>query len=151
MRIKSNDIINEVASIFKEKEFTVTSSEGKEYKILIKDNLNDTAIAEMIDQLQIRAKWCTDNGVKFEIVQCMYGLMLRNFTDIQFQASKDIGKMYHTEIKTMNALIDLGLFSQILEKFNSNSVEKIKNTFTTYAQSMRVINNEIIQQNLKEE
>lgn len=138
-KIVSNDIINQAKQAFKPREVVVEAINGKEYKVKIQDNINDTKIAELMTDLLERSEWYKENNLTFNIVQVIYILMLKHFTDIDFRVTENKDEDYANEVNLCNALVDLGLFKAIMEHFTDESSKKIQDAFDVYAKNIKSV------------
>lgn len=148
--MKSTDIINLVNINFKKKEITITHKE-KNYTLTIEEHFRETSIIELIDELRQRSEYCLKNNIKFDIMQTIYLLMVKHFTDIKFSNFKSIEKQYSHELDVMKGLIDLGLFTQILQAFDPREVDRIGKLLEKYKENMKVIANTVLSQELERE
>ncbi len=137
--MKAIDIINESKQEFSKKKIIIIANTGKEYELLIQEKLNETTVAEIVADLIDRSNFCKQREMDFNIVQNIYLLLIKYFTDIKFSKSKSFEKEYSEDLQLINALIDLGLFEQIFKNFNEESLKKVVELFETYAKQMKSI------------
>jgi hypothetical protein len=143
-KMKANDIKNIAKKEFAYKKVVVTSNTNQEFTVQIQEKLNDTKISELVISLLERSDYCTKNNIEFNIIQNIYFMLIKYFTDIQFNTYDDLEKTYNHELTTLNALVDLDLFNQIIGYFNQESLIKVQEMFEKYSKQLEpLINNEI--------
>ncbi len=75
----------------------------------------------------------------------IYALLLKRFTDIKFNKSKDIVKQINHEVELVRSLVDLGLLEQILNSFDKDSINKLEEIFDKYPKQMGTVINNIVE------
>ena len=145
--MKAIDFIKDSKNEFTQKEIVVKGNNNKEYKVKINNKLKDTDVMSMVDDLVSRSEMCKKENIKFDTVMSMYALMIKYFTDIQFSTYPNLKRQFAHEIDMLKAMIDLGVFTEILSNFDNGEIKKIEDMFKKYATSFNVINhNEITKQ-----
>jgi guanylate kinase len=150
-KLKSNDIINLAKKEFPYKKIIVTSMGGQEFEVLIQEKLNETSIMELIIDLTERSNYCTKNNIEFNILLNTYFLLIKYFTDIEFSKYKSVKKQYEQELLTVNKLIDMEIFEQILNHFNPETMDKIQKSLEKYAKQMNIISNNKMKEMIENE
>jgi len=143
-KMKAIDVINSAKMEFSFKKVIAVANNGNEYEILVQEKLNDTKVSGLVTDLVERSEYCDKKGIEFNIIQNIYFLLIKYFTDIKFNKSKDFEKQYSQDLSFIDGLIDLGLFDQIISQFNQESLKSVQNMFEKYTNTLKpVINNEI--------
>lgn len=145
MSIKAIDIINKAKQKFAKREITVVSNEGEEIKILIQEKLDEVNLSRIIADLVMRSQEFSKIGLDFDIIMNIYALLIKYFTDIKFNKSKDIAKQVNHEIDTIEALINLGVYEQILNHFNEDCIKDLEKLFDKYPKQMGSVINDIVE------
>ena len=148
--MKANEIINLSNKSFTKKEVTVYCQDVA-YTVVIDNQFRETVIMELIDEFMKRSDYCAKHNLKFDIMQNMYILMIKHFTDIKFNTYKSTEKQYSHDLDVVKSLIDLGLFKQIIEAFDPKEVEKIGVVLERCKTNVKVIANRIMAQELEQE
>lgn len=142
-KMKSNDILNIARKEFAYKKLLLEIN-GQDYEILIQEKLNETSIASLVTDLIERYEYCSTNNIEFNTIQHIYFLLVKYFTDIKFNAYKELKKSYEHELNTISALIDLEVFDQILNQFDKDTLGRIQNMFEKYSNQLKsVVNDEV--------
>ena len=136
MSVKSINIINDAKQEYARTQVILKANNNKEYEVLIQENLNETTIATIVAELAEYSAKCKENGIDFNITLITYMLLIKHFTDIKFNTYTQFTKQLSHNLQLLNALIDLGLFEQILNKFNDDSKSKILEIFDKYSEQM---------------
>lgn len=144
--MKAIDFIKESNEVFKMEEIVVETNTGKECRVKVNRKFRDSEIANIIDELVLRSEMCKKENIKFNTVIALYVLMFKAFTDIKFSTYPNLKKQYAHEIDTVMAMVDLGVYEQIINELGKNKEEmaKIQDTFTKYGESFKAINNNVI-------
>lgn len=132
--IKANDLIKDINSEYKKKEIVLNAINGKSYKVTIEQKFKNTKIAKIISEMMIRVNYCKKTDTEFNEILCIFSQIIKEFTDIQFNTYKDIGKTYNNELCVIGALIDLGLLEQIITNFNQDEINKIYETINKHGE-----------------
>ena len=150
-KLKSNDILNIAKKEFAYKQIIVKVADGREFEIQVQEKLNDTTIMDLISDLVERSDYCTKNNIEFNEVLHTYVLLIKYFTDIKFNTYKSIEKQLSYDIQVINAIIDLGLFKQIISHFDKETMEKIQDSMEIYAKQLNQVSNNKLKEMLKNE
>lgn len=143
-KMKANDIVNSARKEYGLKKIIVTSIDGEEYEIEIQEKLNDSKVARLVTDLVERSDYCDKNNIEFNIINNIYFLLIKYFTNIKFTNSKDLKKQYSNELEFIDGLLDLNLFEQIVSYFDKDSLQRVQNMLEKYSKTLKpVINNEI--------
>lgn len=146
--MKSVDFIKDSKQMFVKEEVVVKGINDKEYKVMVSKKLKDTDIIAIVDDILVRSEMCRKESVKFDVVMSMYALMVKYFTDIQFNTYKDLKKQFMHELDMLNAVIDLGIFGELISHFDKDETKKIQDAFEKYSESFKAISNNVIAQEL---
>lgn len=130
--IKANSIIQDANKEYDKKEINVSATNGKDYKVVLDKKFKKTKMVKLITDMGVRANHCVANEIVFDYTLTTWALILKYFTDIQFNEYKDLTKTYMKECETVGALVDLGLLDQIINKFDNKEVEKLNTLFTEF-------------------
>ena len=144
-QIKAIDIINKSKQEFTKKSVTVKSNTGDEFEILIQEKMNETALSEIVAELVVRSEEFNKLGLEFDMILNIYALLLKQFTDIKFNKSKDIVRQINHEVELVRSLVDLGLLEQILNSFDKDSINKLEQLFDMYPKQMGTVINNIVE------
>lgn len=143
-KMKANDIVNSAKREYSSTKITVVSVDGEEYEVEIQEKLNDSKVSQLVYDLVNRSEFCDKNNIEFNIVNNIYFLLIKYFTNIKFVNSKDLKKQYSNELAFIDGLLDLDLFEQIVSHFDKDSLYRVQNMFEKYSKTLSpVINNEI--------
>ncbi len=148
-KMKANDIINIAKQEYSFKKILVTASTGQEFEVQIQEKLNDTKVSELVVSLIERGEYCDKNNIEFNVIQNIYLMLIKYFTDIKFNTYDTFEKTYSNEIAMMNALVDLGILTQITKQFNQESLTKIQNMFKEYENQLKPLVNDEVKNMLK--
>lgn len=146
--MKANQFLKDVNEEFGFKVVKLKSNNDKTYEIKVSNKFKETDIMKIVDGLLERSEMCKKENIKFNILLSLYGLLIRTFTDIEFSKYPNLKKEYLVEINVLESLIDLGVYEQLISSFDKNEIKKVEDIFSKYAKSMKLINNNIIAQNV---
>lgn len=149
--MKANQFVKDVNQEFGFKLVKLKSNNDKMYEIKVANKFKETDIMKIVDGLLERSEMCKKENIKFNILLSLYGLMIKTFTDIEFSKYPNLKKEYLVEINVLESLIDLGVYEQLISSFDKNEIKKIEEIFSKYAKSIKLINNNIIAQNILED
>lgn len=128
---------------FKKVEVKVMAND-QEFTVVVDKDLKETKIAKMFTELIKRSDYARKENIDLDISAQILILLIKNFTDIEFAEPKDIGEMMELEIRTLNALIDLGLFEQIIIHFDKDQMKKIEQMFEKHQKEMKKMADDMI-------
>lgn len=148
--MKSIELLNLSNQEFKKKEIILTHSSG-DYPVVIDQKFKETEIMKLVQDLVVRSQYCSKHDLEFNVVENIYLLIVKYFTDIKFSKFKSTEKQYNHEIDVLGALINLGLFKQLIEAFDPKEIEQISQIFEKYKESFKAINNTIVTELMKED
>lgn len=149
--MKANQFVKDVNQEFGFKLLKLKSNNDKMYEIKVANKFKETDIMKIVDGLLERSEMCKKENIKFNILLSLYGLMIKTFTDIEFSKYPNLKKEYLVEISVLESLIDLGVYEQLISSFDKNEIKKVEEIFSKYAKSIKLINNNIIAQNILED
>lgn len=149
--MKANQFVKDVNQEFGFKLVKLKSNNDKMYEIKVANKFKETDIMKIVDGLLERSEMCKKENIKFNILLSLYGLLIKTFTDIEFSKYPNLKKEYLVEISVLESLIDLGVYDQLISSFDKNEIKKIEEIFSKYAKSIKLINNNIIAQNILED
>lgn len=142
-QIKHSNIISLESKVFTKKTIYV-KVEDETFEVVINQKLKDTEIAEIVTELTKRSKLARDNRVEFNVMANIMILLVKKFTDIQFKKSTgNFMKDYEAEIKMLNALINLGILTQVVNEFDQEEINKISQGFIKHKEELKLIGNDI--------
>lgn len=147
-KMKANQFLKDVSEGFGVKEVELKGNNEKTYKIKVSNKFKETDIMKIIDNLLARSEMCKKEDIQFNLLMSLYALLIKTFTDIEFSKYPNIKKEYLTEIAVLESLIDLDVYRQLLSSFDINEIKKVEDMFDKYAKSMKLINNNIIGQEI---
>lgn len=148
IKMKANQFLKDVNEEFGFKVVKLKSNNDKTYEIKVANKFKETDIMKIVDGLLERSEMCKKENIKFNVLLSLYGLLIRTFTDIEFSKYPNLKKEYLVEINVLESLIDLGVYEQLISSFDKNEIKKVEDIFSKYAKSMKLINNNIIAQNV---
>lgn len=151
VKMKANQFVKDVNQEFGFKLVKLKSNNDKMYEIKVANKFKETDIMKIVDGLLERSEMCKKENIKFNILLSLYGLLIKTFTDIEFSKYPNLKKEYLVEISVLESLIDLGVYDQLISSFDKNEIKKIEEIFSKYAKSIKLINNNIIAQNILED
>lgn len=149
--MKANQFVKDVNQEFGFKLVKLKSNNDKMYEIKVTNKFKETDIMKIVDGLLERSEMCKKENIKFNILLSLYGLLIKTFTDIEFSKYPNLKKEYLVEISVLESLIDLGVYEQLISSFDKNEIKKVEEIFSKYAKSIKLINNNIIAQNILED
>lgn len=149
--MKANQFVKDVNQEFGFKLVKLKSNNDKMYEIKVANKFKETDIMKIVDGLLERSEMCKKENIKFNILLSLYGLLIKTFTDIEFSKYPNLKKEYSVEISVLESLIDLGVYEQLISSFDKNEIKKVEEIFSKYAKSIKLINNNIIAQNILED
>lgn len=149
--VKSLDFIKDSNKNYEKKDKVIIGNNGKEYRVKIASNIKDSVVMDIVDELLRRSEMCKKENVKLDMVMTIYSLLLKNLTDIEFSQYSSVKKQVSHELDMLKAMIDLQVLEPILNEFDMNEINKIKNAFLKYSETFKKINNNLISKSLKED
>jgi len=150
-KMKANDIKNLYKKEFSCKAINATAIDGTEFEVLIQEKLNETSIESLLSEYIDRSNYCAKNKLNFDEIYNIYYLVFKYFTDIEFNKYKSTKKQYEEDLTTIKNLKDLGLFEEILNHFDIESMNKIQKALTNYAKQLNIVSNNKMREILEEE
>ena len=142
-KLGQSNILSLEAKAFKRKEITVVAN-GQEFKVAIDTKFKDTEIANILTELIKRSEYAKKASLDFDVTAYILILLIKHFTDIDFQETSSMAKTMDIEVRTLNALINLGLLEQILDNFDKSEVEKLSNAFEKHEAGLKEIANNLM-------
>ena len=142
-KLGQSNILSLEAKAFKRKEITVVANE-QEFKVAIDTKFKDTEIANIFAELIERSEYAKKASLDFDVTAYILILLIKHFTDIEFQETNSMAKNMDVEVRTLNALINLGLLDQILNNFDKSEVEKLSNAFEKHEAGLKEIANNLM-------
>ena len=142
-KLGQSNILSLEAKAFKRKEITLTT-DGQEFKVAIDTKFKDTEIANILTELIKRSEYAKKASLDFDVTAYILILLIKHFTDIDFQETSSMAKTMDIEVRTLNALINLGLLEQILDNFDKSEVEKLSNAFEKHEAGLKEIANNLM-------
>lgn len=142
-KLGQSNILSLEAKAFKRKEITVVAN-GQEFKVAIDTKFKDTEIANIFAELIERSEYAKKASLDFDVTAYILILLIKHFTDIEFQETNSMAKNMDVEVRTLNALINLGLLEQILEHFDKAEVEKLNTAFEKHEAGLKEIANNLM-------
>lgn len=146
-KLGQSNILSLEAKAFKRKEVKVTAN-GQDFKVAIDTKFKDTEVAKVFAELVRRSDYAKKASLDFDITGFILILLIKHFTDIQFQDTNSLGVDMDVEIKTLNALINLGIFEQIIENFDKEEVEKLAEMFKRHEAGIKIMANNMVEKEL---
>ena len=116
-KLNQGNILSLEEKAFKKKEITVTIDD-KDFKVVIDKDFKETKITEMFTELVKRSDYARKNDVDFDVTAFLLVLIIKHFTDIEFVEKEELKDTMDYEIRTLNALINLGVFEEIMNNFD---------------------------------
>lgn len=147
-KLEQLSILSMEQEAYKRKEIKVKAN-GEEYSVCIDEKFKDTEIATILTELVKRSEHAKKESLNFDITGHLLILLIKHFTDIQFQETGSIGKDMDIEVRTLNALINLGIFEQIVERFDKAEVSRISEMIKKHQKGLKAIANNIMAMELK--
>jgi len=150
-RTNMNDIINIANEEFAMREIVCITNNGKEVKLRIQPKLNDTKVLELVANLVERSDYCVKNNLQFEELYNVYFLLIKYFTDIKFNTYKSVKKQLEYDLTAIKAIMDLGIFHQIMNYFDKDTMDRIQETLNKQNKAMKTIANNQLKQIIDDE
>lgn len=142
-KLGQSNILSLEAKTFKRKEITVTAN-GQEFKVAIDTKFKDTEVAKVLTELVKRSDYAKKASLDFDITAYILILLIKHFTDIEFQETNSMANDMDVEVRTLNALINLGIFEQIVEHFDKAEVDKLGDMFDKHEAGMKFMANNLM-------
>lgn len=142
-KLGQSNILSLEANAFKRKQVTVTAS-GEEFTVAIDEKFKDTEVAKVFAELVKRSDYAKKASLDFDITAFILILLIKHFTDIHFQETNSTAQNMDIEVRTLNALINLGLFEQIIEHFDKAEVEKLGEMFKKHEAGIKIMTNNMM-------
>lgn len=142
-KLNQLDLIAMEQQRFKPVELTVEAN-GEQYSITIQKKFKDTEIARIFTELVKRSDCAREQKLDFDILGTILILLIKHFTDIGFIKCETIEEEMESEIRALNALIDLGLFEQIVSEFDQAEIDRLSEMFEKHKDSVKRISDNFI-------
>lgn len=142
-KLGQSNILSMEANAFKRKQITVTAN-GEEFEVTIDTKFKDTEIANIFAELIQRSEYAKKASLDFDVTAYILILLIKHFTNIEFQETKSMANNMEIEVRTLNALINLGLLEQILDNFDKSEVEKLSKAFEKHEAGFKQIANNLM-------
>lgn len=150
-KLNTSNILSIAKQEFSFRKIIVTTPDKQEFEVQIQEKLNDTTIMNLISDLVERSNYCTKNNIEFNEVLHTYILLIRYFTDIKFNTYKSTEKNLSQDILIINGLIDLGIFDQIMNHFDIDTMNKIQEALNKQSKAMQIVANNQLKQIIDDE
>jgi len=150
-KLNANNILSISKQEFSYRQIIVVTPDKQEFEVQIQEKLNDTTVMNLISDLVERSNYCTENKIEFNEILNTYFLLIKYFTNINFNTYKSIKKQYSHELAVISALIDLSIFEQIISHFDKETMEKISVSMNKYSKQLNMISNNKIREILEDE
>lgn len=145
-KIKHSNIIGLENRIFTKKTIYV-NVEDETFEVVINQKLKETEIADVVIELTERSRMAKEKNLEFNVMGNIMILLIKKFTDIQFKKpTGNFEKDYEEEVKMLNALINLGLLSKVMNEFDQEEVNKIAQGFIKHKEELKLIGNNLTAQ-----
>lgn len=142
-KLGQSNILSMEDKVFEKKEIKVTAN-GEEFTVTIDTKFKDVEIAKVFTELVKRSDYAKKGSLDFDITATMLVLLLKHFTDIEFQETNSMASDIDIEIRTLNALINLGLLEQILENFDKKEIERLSDMLEKHEDGIKYIANNLM-------
>lgn len=123
-KLGQSNVLAMESKAFQRKQITVTAN-GEEFTVSIDTKFKDTEIAKVISELVKRSEYAKKASLDFDVTAYILILLIKHFTDIEFQETNSMASDMDVEVRTLNALINLGIFEQIIENFDKKEVDRL--------------------------
>lgn len=143
------DLIKDSNKEYEKVEKVIIGSNGKEYKVKIANKIRESIVMDIVDGILARSEMCKNEDIQFDVVMSIYALMIKYLTDIKFSEYPNMKKQFCHEIDMLRAMIDLKILEPILKEFNTEEMKKIQQIFDKYAKTLKQVNHNIINKNIK--
>lgn len=150
-KLNTSNILSIAKQEFSFRKIIVITPDKQEFEVQIQEKLNDTNIMNLISDLVERSNYCTKNNIEFNEVLHTYILLIRYFTDIKFNTYKSTEKNLSQDIQIINGLIDLGIFDQIMNHFDIDTMNKIQEALNKQSKAMQIVANNQLKQIIDDE
>lgn len=130
--MKANQFIQDSNKLYTKKEITFVSLDEKQYTVTIDKNFKTTKLSNLISEMMIRANYCKKNDIDFNFVVCQWAMIIKEFTSVKFNTSKDIGKLYKHELEVIEAMANLGIIEQVFLHWDDEEMKKVENLFKNF-------------------
>lgn len=119
-KLTSSNILSLYSKTFTQKKILL-EAEGQTFEVLIDTKFQPSKIQALIMELAEKYQEIKHLNDVFNISYFANYLIIKYFTDINMAKVDGLEK----SIRVFKALVDLGLFDQIIEKFDENELQKI--------------------------
>lgn len=142
-KIKQSNVLSLESKVFGKRTITI-QTEGETFEVTINEKLKQTEVSQIVVDLVKQSEQAKDNKTDFNLMANIMIIFLKKFTDIQFKKETgDFLKDYESDVKMLNALINLGILSQIMNEFGQEEFDKIAQTFVKSKDDLKLIGNNI--------
>lgn len=93
------------------------------YEVVIEPKFKPSKIQQLIQELIEKSEYAEQNGFIINVVDYMFILLLKHFTDIKFSDK------YEKQIQMMQVLVDLNYFERIISEFDQSEIDKLTQIF----------------------
>lgn len=121
---------------YQQKEVTIKVN-GTDYSVKIKEQFKDTEIAELFNELYQRHMYCQKEGLNYDITSGLMALTIKHFTDIEFSTNGNLKDDFENEVQMLDALINLGIFEQVIQQFDKKEIEKMGKKMGEYSNTFK--------------
>lgn len=132
------------SKFFKKVEKTITSKSGQQYKVVFKENIKNTEVAELFTEMVKRIDYCNKNNIQFNYLSVfMYGVF-NCCLDLPKINRKTIEAVIKAEEMTLNELNNLGLYEALIEEIGEEKINGISDMITSAnnKEMLSLLNNE---------
>lgn len=130
--MKANQFIQDSNKLYTQKKVLLEGNNSKQYEVIIDTKFRTTKSSRLIGDMVVRADYCKKNDIEFDFVICQWAMMIKQFTNVKFNMSKDIGKLYEHELQVVNAMADLGIIEKLFAKFEDTEMKKVEELFKNF-------------------
>lgn len=135
-KLTASNILSLHSKTFKQKSIFV-DIEGGQYEVLIDTKFQISKIQELIAEVIEKQRELFKIQDIFDIAYYINFLLIKYFTNINLAKAEEFDK----QIRVFKAMIDLGIFDQVMEAFDEKEVEKINEYLKKASENVKKLGN----------
>lgn len=121
-KLTSSNILSLHSKTFSQKK-VLLESEGQTFEVLIDTKFQPSKIQALIMELAEQQQKIKHLDDILDISYFVSFLVVKHFTDISI--TKTVGNNFEQQIRVLKAMVDLGIFEQIMDGFDKQELDKI--------------------------
>ena len=121
----------------KKRKVTIVNKFGDSYDVVYDEEIRLTKLMKILEEVKERLVFLNKHNLLYDMTAHVYILFIKYFTDIEFpeivgDTAEELEQCFKDEMAMMEALIDLDLYSRIIDNFTESNIAEIQKFLDEY-------------------